>query len=99
MSQQCALAANKGNGIPMVRFCQPIEGCDPSPLLSTGEATLEVLGSALDSSVLERDMDTLERVQQRAIKVMKGLEHVSCERAGTVKLGQEKAQGWSHQCL
>ncbi|KAK4827152.1 hypothetical protein QYF61_015106, partial [Mycteria americana] len=42
------------------------------------------------------DMDIQQRVQQRATKIMKGLEHLSYEkslRAGIVQLGKEKVQG------
>lgn len=48
-----------------------IKGHDSSPLHSTGEATSEVLCPVLGT----RDMDTLDRVQQRAMKMIKGLEH------------------------
>ncbi|KAK4830044.1 hypothetical protein QYF61_008382 [Mycteria americana] len=44
----------------------------------------------------ERDMDILDRVQQRATKAIKGLGHLlrgQAERAGTVQLGEEKARG------
>jgi len=44
----------------------------------------------------KRDMNILERVPQRAMKMIKGLEHLSCEeglRAVTVQPRGEKAQG------
>ncbi|KAK4817111.1 hypothetical protein QYF61_027974 [Mycteria americana] len=49
----------------------------------------------------KRDTDTLERVQQRAIKMMKGLEQLSCEERLTelelFSLG--KAWGGSYKCV
>jgi len=51
---------------------------DASPLLSTGEATLGVLGS-VSGLLRTRDMGILEGVQHRAIQMIKGLEHLSCE--------------------
>jgi len=45
-------------------------------------------------------VELLEKVQQRATKMIKELEHLSCEeklKAGTVQLGEEKAQRGSHQ--
>ena len=48
------------------------------------------------SSVVKREMELLEGVQRRAMKMIKELEHLSSEeslRAGTVQPGEEKAQG------
>ena len=39
----------------------------------------------------KRDMAILETIQQRAMKMMKGLEHLSCEE----KVREEEAQGVS----
>ena len=47
-------------------------------------------------------MDILERAQQSAIKMMKGLENLSCEdrlRAGAVQPREEKAAGRSESSL
>jgi len=48
-----------------------------------------------------RDMDILDRVQRRTMKIMKGLEHLSCEERprelGLLSL--KKAQGGSQQCV
>jgi len=51
---------------------------DPSPLRSTGKAVPGVLCPVL-ALQCKRDMDILERVQQRATQMMKGPEHPSYE--------------------
>jgi len=58
--------------------CQQVKTDDPYPQLSTGEATCEVL--VLCSSIQEshRHARKPERVQQRSMKIIKGLECLSC---------------------
>jgi len=73
-TQQCALNAKKPNGIlGCIRrtVVSRLREGDPSPLFSTVEATSGVLGFP----VPKRDVDIVERVKQRATKVMKHLSY------------------------
>ena len=90
VNEPCALAAKKVNGI-LSCIRRSIASCGRR-WSCTGECCVQVWALQY-----KRDMDVLERVQERAVKMIKGQEHLfpwgKAERAGTVQPGEEKAQG------
>ncbi|PKU46943.1 glycerol kinase [Limosa lapponica baueri] len=96
MSWQCTLAAQKANRIL---------GCTKRNVASRTREGILPLYSSLMRPHLEyfiqlwspqhrRDVDMLEQAQRRAMKMTRGLQHLSCEdRLRVVQPGEEKAPG------
>lgn len=58
---------------------QQVQGSDSLPVLGTGEAASQNLGSVLGHS-LKKDTEVLQHAQRREMGLGKGLEHTSYEK-------------------
>ncbi|PKU45883.1 hypothetical protein llap_3825 [Limosa lapponica baueri] len=81
MSQQCILAAQKANHIlDYIKKSVAIRSREVIlPLCSALVRIHQEYCVQLWSPQHRKDMDLLERVQQRVTKMIRGLEHLSCE--------------------
>ncbi|PKU47870.1 hypothetical protein llap_1850 [Limosa lapponica baueri] len=80
MSQKWALEAKIGqqnSQLPKEDHCQQVDAGDPSSLLRTDEASSGVLGPVLGFSGKPRHGFIWVKVQHRAAKIIKILEHLS----------------------
>ncbi|GAB0185803.1 hypothetical protein GRJ2_001045600 [Grus japonensis] len=103
VSQHCTIVAKKvENLLSCIEWCcQQVKGGDPALYSALVTPHLSTESSSEVSST--RDMDTVERVQQRAMGVMKGLKHVSYKERlremGLFSLEKGKFRGILSLCI
>lgn len=70
------------SGLHLTKYYQHINGCDPSLLLSTGEANPGVLYPVLGSSVLEIPQHTKGSPNKGLTKILQVLQYLSYTEKG-----------------
>jgi len=74
----CSLEGQLYPGLHQKKHSQQVEEGDSAPLLCSGETPRGILHPAPKPSA-QKDMEPFELVQRRAIKMIRGLEHLSSE--------------------